>query len=230
MLKNKKSTILIALFGIIIIIVILLAFFLSNNNGNSVENITNNSSNNASQLADHNKNNSNLVEDNTELDINNTVIKVPGEKIYFSAPNGWDVEKENFSTIVRQNKDCLVSICYSWPWPTSPESNLVNIIPRLGYNFTSDANSESRGIIVNSTIEVVSSQKSTINGYNCVSFTGIVKNDSNWNCHVYGYTFVVNDVELMVVGLVSAKDQDSNMISQINKLTDQIASSVRNEE
>jgi hypothetical protein len=158
-----------------------------------------------------------------------TTIRVPGEKIYFYAPSGWEVEKENLSTVVQQSKDCLVSICYNWPWPITEERDLTNVIAELGYNFTSDASSESRGYIVNSTIEVTSTEKSTVAGYDCVIFTGVVDNDGNWDCHVYGYTFVVNNVELMVVGLVSTQEQDEQMIADINALTDQIAASVRTE-
>ena len=154
----------------------------------------------------------------------NTEIRVPGEKIYFYAPSGWEVEKENLSTVIKQSKDCLVSICYNWPM--SYEFDLVEMISRLGYNFTADADSEGQGYIVNSTIEATSTEKSTIAGYDCVVFTGVVSNDGNWNCHVYGYTFVVNNVELMVVCIVSTQAQDAQMIADINALTDQIAASV----
>ena len=157
----------------------------------------------------------------------NTTIRVPGEQIYFLAPSGWEVEKENLSTVIKQNKDCLVSICYNWPM--SGESDLNAMITDLGYFFTSDASSESHGFILNSTIEVTSSENGAIAGYDCVVFTGIVNNDNKWDCHVYGYTFVVNNVELMVVGLVSTQEQDTQMIAEINSLTDQIASSVRTE-
>lgn len=160
----------------------------------------------------------------TEIEDENTEIRVPGEKIYFYAPSGWEVEKQNLSTVVKQGKDCLVSICYDWPM--SYEFDLEEMISRLGYNFTADADSEGQGYIVNSTIEVTSTEKTTVAGYDCVVFTGVVSNDGNWNCHVYGYTFVVNNVELMVVGIVSAQAQDAQMIADINALTDQIAASV----
>ena len=160
----------------------------------------------------------------TEAEKENQEIRVPGEKIYFYAPSGWEIEKENLSTVVKQGKDCLVSICYNWPM--SYEFDLEAMISSLGYNFTADADSEGRGNVVNSTIEVTSSDKSTVAGYDCVVFTGVVHNDGGWDCHVYGYTFVVNNVELMVVGIVSAQEQDAQMIKDINALTDQIAASV----
>lgn len=159
----------------------------------------------------------------TEPAVAKTEIQVPGEQIFFYAPADWEVKDENLSRIVAKNEDCLVSVCYGWP---SSEVDLVETITRLGKYFTKDASINSHGLIRNSNIEVTSSKSSTIAGYDCVVFTGVVNNDNKWNCHVYGYTFVVNNVELMVVGLVSTTEQDAQMIADINALTDQIAASV----
>jgi hypothetical protein len=156
-----------------------------------------------------------------------TLISVPGEQIYFSAPGGWVVKDENLSRIVANNEDCLVSICYGWP---TSDVDLIETITRLGKYFTTDASINSHGFIRNSNIEVTSTEKSAVAGYDCIVFNGVVDNGGNWDCHVYGYTFVVNNVELMVVGLVSTQEQDAQMISDINKLTDQIAASVRTEQ
>jgi len=154
-----------------------------------------------------------------------TEVHIPGEEIYFTVPAGWDVEDENLSMIISQNKDCLVSICYEWPM--SNDYDLVEKIPTLGYFFTADADSESQGNIRNSTIEIVSSENATIANIEGIQFTGSVNNERGWKCHTYGYIFTIDDVIVMVTGLVSAQAQDAQMIAEINSLTDQVAASVR---
>lgn len=152
-------------------------------------------------------------------------VKIPGERIYFTAPEGWNIKQQAFSTTIQKNKDSLVSIAYNTSNP--PSGDYKNKVKRLGNYFAGDASSECSAFIRNQDIKIASSKKTTVAGYNCLQFTGTIWAVGDWDCHVYGYVFVVDDVEIMVCGLVASMKQETDLIVEIDALTDQIAKSVQ---
>ena len=177
--------------------------------------------------------NPSIVESSTETTASNSTslqekgktFFVPSKDVCFTVPTAWSVDEKDLSVIVSQNKDCLVAVSYDWT--QSSNENLEQIIKNLSRYMLRDASGESRGVIRNSEIIVTSTRNDTVAGYDCVVFNGTIDNQGQWTCHVYGYTYIVDGIELMVCGLVSAQEQDPAMIEMIDNLTDEIAASVR---
>ena len=155
------------------------------------------------------------------------VLQIPATEIYFTYPKGWYKSGGSTSVMMQENEDCMVAVCYSWD--QSFEGKLADMVSYFSLGFLLDAAPESRGILGAQPIEVTSTKATKVAGYDSVQFTGKVNNNGEWDCHVYGYTYVVDGTNLMVIGLVSTQAQDAQMIKDIDALTDQIAASVRTE-
>ena len=54
-----------------------------------------------------------------------------------------------------------------------------------------------------------------VNGFDSVRFTGTCSNDDEWNCHVCGYSFTSTTPHFAIIGLVPAREQDTEMIAAI---------------
>lgn len=181
--------------------------------------------NDNSQNTDNNQQNNNTTNNNTESW--GKVLQVPTKQIYFSYPEDYMVEEETKTLIIRKNEEVLVGIFYDWQ--TAFDGNLEGIIKNNSSRFLRDISSYSKGYLRTSTIEIKETSNTSLAGYDSLKFTGKANNQGEWDCHVYGYTLVVNDVKIMIIGLVSPKAQEAEMISQVNELTDKIAASVRTE-
>ena len=70
-------------------------------------------------------------------------------------------------------------------------------------------------------------KKVTVAGRDSIKFIGTVNNDDEWDCHVYGYTFIINNKAYALIGLVSAKEQDPEMIKEIDERIDKMAATIR---
>lgn len=146
---------------------------------------------------------------------------------HFYAPIEWKVFNGSNSSVVYKSEDSMVSISYRYQ--TDPNNDLEKIIEKITYTAFSDAAGSAHGNIRNSSINVISTEKSTIADIECLKFTGSIPNaelDWKWNCHVYGYTFIYDGAEFMICGIVSKPEQDPELIAEINELTDFIAESI----
>ena len=152
------------------------------------------------------------------------VLQVPSKEIYFNCPDGWSYSKETYSTVLMETNASLVAVCYNWVIPY--EGDLEGIVAFFSDGVMRDVSPYSQGYLGAASITTTSAEKTKLGNQECVRFIGTVPN-TEWNCHVYGYVFVVNDIPMMVMGLVSTQAQDAQMISDINALTDQIAATVR---
>ena len=161
----------------------------------------------------------------TEPADNENVIQIPTKEIYFSCPSGWEVEEETKTLILMESEDALIGIFYDWQNTATGE--LIEMVSNYSAKFLRDISSYSKGYLRTSSIEVLSSGNGKIGEFECATFTGKANNDGEWDCHMYGYTAVIDGVNVMVIGLVSAKAQDASMIAEIDALTDQVANSVR---
>lgn len=84
------------------------------------------------------------------------------------------------------------------------------------------------------TMEVNSTEKVSMAGYDSIKFTATTANasidDVQWDCYMYGYAFVINDLPYTVVGVVTTKQQEQSMIDEMIADVDAIAGSIRTEE
>lgn len=165
-----------------------------------------------------------MVDSTTVAQTVGKTLRVPSKDIYFTCPEGWSSGKETHTTVLLETDECLVAVCYNWSTPYN--GDLVGIIDFFGTDVMSDVASYSKGNLWTSKVNATSTENTTVAGLNAVKFTGTAPNN-DWNCHVYGYTMMVNDLPMMVMGLVSTKAQDPAMISEVDALTDQVAASIR---
>lgn len=81
-------------------------------------------------------------------------------------------------------------------------------------------------------IVVTSSEVVTMADMDSMKFTGTTEymayEAEPWNCYVYGYTFVIEDVSYAVIGLVLPKEQEQSMIDDMKNQVDSIAATIRN--
>ena len=153
-------------------------------------------------------------------------LQVPSKEIYFDCPEGWTFSKETYSTVLMETDESLIAVCYNWAVPY--EGDLAGIVDFFSAGVMRDVASYSKGYLGASSITTANKSETTIAGMNAVKFTGSAPN-TEWNCHVYGYTMIVDGIPMMVMGLVSTQAQDASMIAEIEALTDQVANSVRTE-
>ena len=100
--------------------------------------------------------------------------------------------------------------------------------------FTEKASSAGEGLSLwlGADIVVTSSEVVTMAGMDSMKFTGTTEymayEEDPWDCYVYGYTFVIEDVSYAVIGLVIPKEQEQSMIDDMKNQVDSIAATIRN--
>lgn len=158
---------------------------------------------------------------------NENILQVPTKDIYFTYPQDWMLSEGIETSMVMESDECLVGVCYNWH--DTFDGDLVKLISSFSPGFLNDAYSYCKGNVSASEIKVENSEDAKVGNYDGIKFSGTVSNKGEWDCHVYGYTVNVDGVSLMIIGLVSTKAQDAQMIEEIDKITDQIAASIRTE-
>lgn len=159
----------------------------------------------------------------TEPEKTEKKLKIIGD-LYISHPAEYKSADLARTKMVIQSSACVVSIAYDKT--SALEGDLEDAIALLSQAFANDSSSYCEGSISGNEIETTSTERGTVAGFDCVRFSGKIKNGGGWDCHVYGYTMIVEDRVLMITGLVSTQAQDAGMIAEIDALTDRIAASV----
>lgn len=152
------------------------------------------------------------------------VCQLAGKGIYFSYPSDYVLDSGTYSKIVRKSDECLVAVYYNWQ---TSFDNPADMIPAYSETFMRDVSGKSKGYLRTSKIETTSVQNGSVAGCDCVVFNGKASNDGEWDCHLYGYALTIGEVNIMVIGLVSTKAQDAQMIADTDALTDRIAATLR---
>ena len=81
-------------------------------------------------------------------------------------------------------------------------------------------------------IVMTSSENTTVAGVDAMRFIGTAPNHSleeEWNCYVYGYSFIVDDYTYLLIGVVTPVEQEQSMIDEMKQQVDDIAASMRKE-
>lgn len=82
-------------------------------------------------------------------------------------------------------------------------------------------------------IVVTSSEIVTMAGRDSMKFEGTAPNKDTdgptWDCYVYGYTFLFDNISYAVIGVVAPQEQDEEMIEQMKQQVDDMAASLRTE-
>ena len=195
--------------------------------GSSNETTGNTEKVNPSESVNNTKQTTPSTNESNDNEKDGNVLQVPTKDIYFTYPADWMISEGIETSMVMASDECLVGVCYNWH--NSFGGDLVKLIASFSPGFLNDAYSYCKGNISASEIKVQNTQNAKVGSFDGVKFNGTVNNKGEWDCHVYGYTVHVNGVSLMIIGLVSTKAQDVQMINDIDDITDQIAASIRTE-
>lgn len=136
--------------------------------------------------------------------------------------------EEGYTVLVYNTNDALVGLTALTDDKYS--GTLKDAVELFKTQFLYDASCVSKGALFGSSFEVTSSKEVTIAGRESVCFIATVSNRDKWDCHVYGYVFVIDEVPCAVIGLVSADTQDPAMIAEIDARVDRMAATIRTEE
>ena len=147
--------------------------------------------------------------------------------IYVNYDAGLRTESHGPYILAYDTKDALVGMIYDNDHEYT--GDLAGVPDFFSAQFLRAAETSSRGYLEDSQIEVLESEPCTVNGFDSVRFTGRCLNESEWYCHVYGYSFIINDTAVAIIGLVSAQEQDPEMIATIDARVDAMAATIRTE-
>lgn len=152
-------------------------------------------------------------------------IEILTKDIYIDCDVSYGVVSEACATLLYTSNDSMIAFCqYTYK---AYSGDLDGVFDLFKIKLPNNASTHSRGDLWGCEIEMLSSEKVTVNGFEGIRFTGKVPNKKGWDCHVYGYLFLINNVPCGVVGLVSAEAQDSAMIQQTDAEVETIVSTIR---
>lgn len=165
----------------------------------------------------------------SEEEISNVImrtVQIPGKEIYVEFVDTLRLAQEAYTALMYADDDAVVGFFSTRE--DNYSGSLEDVIDLAKYEFIDDAGPVSSGWIYGAEIEVVSTESVEIAGRESVRFTGTVLNDGKWECHVYGYTFIIDGVPCAVIGLISDKNQQTEeMIATIDARVDEIAGTIR---
>ena len=164
--------------------------------------------------------------DSTEKSGYTETLHIPLRDIYVSYEQGLREYKAAATTLVYDTNDALVGLTYDFDRVYT--GGVDGVAQFFADEFPEKAASSSVGNI-NSSINILTSEACTVNGFDSVRFTGTCSNDGEWDCHVYGYSFIINGTAFAIIGLVSHRAQDPELIATIDARVDAMAATVRTE-
>lgn len=169
-------------------------------------------------------NNETPTSSSNETKENVKTAQIPGREIYVDYSTSMRKKDQGNTVLMYKSNDCLVGLSYQ---KTGFTGTLNDVVDLFKNSFINDAANSSRGDLYGSEISISSSQKTTMANRESIKFTGTVRNEDSWDCHVYGYAFIIDNIPCAVIGLVSAQAQDASMISEIDAHVEEIASTIR---
>ena len=164
------------------------------------------------------------VEDAPVASKNTVTYEIPMESIYFDYPAELSYFTQPYTQLLYTSKDALVGICFTFDEYTGA---LEDVYDYLMPHFLDDAATSSWGNLYEAGYELVSSEKVTVNGIESCKFYVTATDAERWDCHVYGYSFVIDGIACAVIGIVSTEAQEADLIAEYDALVDQIAATVR---
>ena len=151
--------------------------------------------------------------------------------IYVNYDAGLRTKSHGPYILAYDTNNALVGVIYDGDHEYT--GDLAGVPGFFSAKFLRAAETSSSGHLSDSQIEVLESEPCTINSFDSIRFTGTCCNTNSggneWDCHVYGYSFIINDTAVAIIGLVSAQEQDSEMIATIDARVDAMAATIRTE-
>lgn len=180
-----------------------------------------------------NDNNNSEKEDSsnseTEEDKSNLQVIKPGlSNIRVDAEVNLTTKERRFTVMAYNTNDALVGLTVLRD--KTYTGAVIDAVDLFREQFLKDTSTSSRGDLYGSVFEVTSTKEVTIAGRESVRFTATASNQGKWDCHIYGYVFVIDEVPCAVIGLVSSDTQDPDLIAEIDARVDRMAATIRTEE
>ncbi len=145
--------------------------------------------------------------------------------VWVKCPAEWGTKKEGIVTLMGPGNNSLVTFCVNTLEPY--QGGLDGVFDFYKDKIPPRAAVACQGELNNASIEMISSEKVTVNGYESIRFVGTAPNASGWDCHVYGYTFLIDNIPYAIVGIVSQKEQEADLIASNKEDVDLVASTIK---
>lgn len=153
--------------------------------------------------------------------------KVPMEKIYVDVPNFQEIE-EGLTQLYIEQGIKYVSITANWK-AKSEVNSLSEAHEKCFEKFKTNMMNYQGGV---NNLSVSESGQVTINGIEMNRFEGKINygTQTKYDGFVKGYTFIVEGVPCEIIGSVVDEKQNSDEITKVSNLVDEMAKTVRNHE
>lgn len=207
----------------VLLVIMLVVSLVACANNNTPDDTNEPSSTNSEEQAS--TNNETPTSSSSETKENVKTAQIPGREIYVDYSSSMRKKDQAYTVLMYENNDALVGL--SFKNDGGFNGSLDDVVNLFKSDFINDAATSSSGDLYGSEISITSSQKTTMANRESIKFSGTVRNKDTWDCHVYGYAFIIDNIPCAVIGLVSAQAQDASMISEIDAHVEEIASTIR---
>lgn len=157
---------------------------------------------------------------------------VSGKKIYVNYKDGRRKDEKHTSLVFHNNHSDMVSLVYNKVDAFNGKLDDVFDFLNTGLLF-GDLAVYADASFFDSTksyeISATSKESVSFGDLDTVKIVGSVEDTYGRVCHVYGYTFIIDDVPCFLVGFVFTEEQEQSMIDSINAEVDAMIKTVRTE-
>lgn len=153
------------------------------------------------------------------------ILEVPFKTVTAECGADRVVREEGFATVVYESKDAMVAFCMDVI--NTYDIELEEVLSVYEKRVPAVVSTMCQGDINGQTIEMLNSEKVKMAGFDSIRFTGKVANTAGWDCHVYGYLFLIDNDPYAVMGIVSQKDQNADLIAANEAEVDEIAATIK---
>ncbi len=157
--------------------------------------------------------------------------------VFYDYPTTHSIKEEGgIAFILSDEQDIMVGLYRDVIGKKENDSleNIVDFANEDGFmDSVSRAGTGASTFYLEEDIVVTSSEIVTMAGRDSMKFEGTTPNrfrdEATWDCYVYGYTFLFDNISYAVIGVVAPQEQDETMIEQMKQQVDDMAASLRTE-
>ena len=153
------------------------------------------------------------------------LFKVPSKEVYFNYPSYLAKFEQSYTEVLFTSKDAVVGICFDFL--NAYTGTLDDVYDHLLPYYLDNVSTTSRCTLFGAPYKLVSAESVTVNGLESSRFVAVATGEEGWDCHVYGYSFLIDGLPCAVIGIVSTEEQAADMIAEYDALVDKIAGTTR---
>jgi len=159
-----------------------------------------------------------------------------GSAVYVDCPAAW-IDDDNVNTRYVYKKEWFdpgTAVIGLTTYGAGEYAGDLDTVPqKIGTQFVRDVQQRCAGALHEANVEVLATESVTVNGYEGLRFTGKVFNPgklsdkATWDCHVYGYAFIIDGTAVTVSGIVAEQEQSPELIKEVDAAVDAMAATIR---